>query len=94
MRTIEREETCIEFLLPLFLFAFLNEPVTLSDKTLCFSKILSSQLTLNTNQTFYQWLILLKHLVVTLRNRTGDDQRCTGIINQHRVNLIDDGVVM
>ena len=94
MRTIERQESCIEFLLPLFLVAFLNESVTLSDKTLCLSKILSSQLTLNTYQTLYQWLILLKHLVVTLGNRTRDDQRCTGIINQHRVNLIDDGVVM
>ena len=37
---------------------------------------------------------LLKHLVPLRLHRTGDDQRCTGIIDQHGVHLVDDGVVV
>ncbi len=39
-------------------------------------------------------LIFVKHLVFTLRHRTTDDQRRTGIIYQNGIHLIDNGVVM
>ena len=39
-------------------------------------------------------LVLIEHLILALGDRTGDDQRCTGIIDQDGVDLIDDGVVM
>ena len=37
---------------------------------------------------------MLKHLVVALRHRTGNDEWCTGIVDKHRVNLVDNGKVV
>ena len=45
-------------------------------------------------KTLYQRLELLEHLVVTLGHRTADDKRRAGIVDQHRVYLIDDGIVV
>ena len=42
----------------------------------------------------HEWLILLEHLVVALGYRTGDDERSTGIVDKHGVNLIDNGIVV
>ena len=60
----------------------------------CICKVLSSQLALNTYKAFYERLIFFKHLVVALRYRTRYNKRCTGIINQYRVHLVDDSIVM
>ena len=38
--------------------------------------------------------VLLVELVVALGDRTGDDQRRAGVVDEHRVDLVDDGVVM
>ena len=64
------------------------------NQTLSISKILSSQFTLCFNQTFYQRTEHFEQLFVTFRNRTRNNQRCTCIINQYRVHLIDDGIIM
>ena len=37
---------------------------------------------------------MLEQLVVAFRYRTGDNQRSTGVVNQYRVDLIDDGIVV
>ena len=39
-------------------------------------------------------LVFIKHLILALGYRTGDNQRRTGIVNQYRVDLIHDCVVM
>ena len=66
---IEREETffCLSF----------------SNQFLRFGKILSSEFSLNIHEAFYQRLILLIHLIVTLRHRTRNNQRRTSVINKH-----------
>ena len=84
---IQREETTLS----LFLVIVSH---TLRDSLLSLSQILSSQSTLYTHETLHQRLILLIHLIITLRHRTRDNQRSTSIINQHRVHLIDDSIVM
>ena len=38
--------------------------------------------------------VLLVELVVALGDGTGDDQRRAGVVDEHRVDLVDDGVVM
>ena len=38
--------------------------------------------------------ILVEELLLTLGHGAGDDQRRTGIVDQHGVDLVDDGVVM
>ena len=52
------------------------------------------QLALCGNNLLHIGLEVVEHLVVTLRHRTGDDERRTGIVDKHRVNLIDYGIVM
>ena len=37
---------------------------------------------------------LFEQLLFAARDRTGNNQRCTGIVDQHGVDLIDDGVVV
>ena len=67
---------------------------SLGNFLLCLCEILGGKLALYANEFLHQRLVLLKHLVVAFGYRTGDDQRCTGIVNQHGVNLVDDSVVM
>ena len=64
------------------------------NKFLGICQILGSQLTLHIYQTLNKWLVLLELLVVTLGNRTANDKRCTGIIDKHRVDLIDNSIVV
>ncbi len=87
MRTVQCQETFIRQFLIILLLAFTDFLFSLGQE-------LCGQLLLRTNQFLNQWLILLKHLVVTLGNGTTNNQRRTGIINQHGVHLIDDGVVV
>jgi len=81
--TEQGKETCFHILL-----------VFRSNQSLGFCQILGSQLALNFHETFYQRTKLFEQLVFTLRHRTRDNQRSTGIVNQYGVNFIDDGVIM
>ena len=36
----------------------------------------------------------LEHLIIAFGRRARDNQRCAGIIDQHRVHLVHDGVVV
>ena len=94
MRTVEREETLIELLLTFFFVTGLHQFVTCCDQRLGISKILCGQLFLYTHEALYQRLVFLEHLVVALWYRTRNNERGTGIVDQHGVDLVDDGVVM
>ena len=74
-----------------FLFLLL---IARADELLSLSQIFRGQLVLNGNEAFNKRLVLLKELVFALFNWTRDDQRRTSIVNQHRVDLIDDGIVV
>lgn len=67
---------------------------TLADELLCLSKILCGELALNVYEALYKRLILLEHLVVALGDRSRDDKRSTCVVDKHRVDLIDNGVVV
>ena len=94
MRAIEREETSVELLLTFFLVTSLYQLVTFRDERLGICQILCGQLALHADELLHQWLVFLEHLVIAFGDRTRDNQRCTGIIDQHGVYLVDDGVVM
>ena len=64
------------------------------DELLGFREVVGSQLALHFIQALDEGLIFFKHLVVALGHRTGDDERRTCIVNQHRVYLIDNSVVV
>ena len=57
-------------------------------------KVLRGQFLLRFHQTFHLRAELLEELVVAFGNRAGDNQRGTGIVNQYRVHLIDDCVIV
>ncbi len=65
-----------------------------SEQTLGFGQVVGGQFSLNFIQSFNQRLIFFKHLVVSLGHGTRNNQRCTGIVNENGVNLIDNGVVV
>ena len=94
MGTVEREETFLEQLLRLFLLSCLGQSLALTNLLLGLSQILGSQLALYSHKFLDQGLILLKHLVVALGYGTTNNKRCTGIVNQYGVHLIDDGIIM
>ena len=64
------------------------------DEAFGFGEELGSQLALCFDQTFHHRAELLEELLLSLGHGTGDNQRRTGIVDQHRVDLIDDGIVM
>ena len=49
---------------------------------------------LSAYQQLHTMLILVVHLILSFRHRTTDNQRCTCIVNQYRVHLVHDSVVM
>ena len=57
-------------------------------------KVLRGQLALYVYKAFYQRLVFFEHLVVALGDRTCDDKWRTGIVDKHRVDLVDNGVVV
>ncbi len=65
-----------------------------ADFLACLGKEFGSLLALNFIETLNEGLELLEHLVVALGDRARDDKWGTGIVNQYRVDLIDDGVVV
>ena len=71
----------------LFELAFADLIFRLKQKTL-------GKFSLSVNKFLYIRLEFVEHLVVSLGNGTGDNERRTGIIDKHRVNLIDNSVVM
>ncbi len=82
--------TAVKLQESLFDFIFLTGGYHL----LGFRQILRGQLALDSHQLLHQRLILFEKLVVALRYRTRNNQRRTGIIYQHRVHLVYDGVVV
>ena len=83
VRTIERKEA-------LFAVFFL----VAGDETLGFREILGGQFALHLVKTIYEGLEFLIHLVVALLYRAGNDKRGTGVVDQHGVDLVDDGIIM
>jgi hypothetical protein len=71
-----------------FLFVFIT------NQLFRFSEIVGGQLALYAYKFFYKGLILFIELVVAFRHRTRYDKWCTGIIDEHGVNLVDNGVVV
>jgi len=65
-----------------------------SYQTLGICQILSSQFTLCFYQSFHQRAKHFEQLLVTFGHRTGNNQRRTCIVNQDRVDLIDNGIIM
>ena len=59
-----------------------------------FIEYLHHQLTLHPYQTVNTRLIFVEHLIVPFRYRTGNNQRRTGIVDQHRVNLIHNRIIV
>ena len=55
---------------------------------------LGDQSTLFIEEVFYGSPVLFEHLVVAFGYGAGDDQRGTGVIDQHRVHFVDNGVVV
>ncbi len=60
----------------------------------CLGKHLHKHLLLCFHQAHNLTLQLSEQLVIAFWHRTGDDKRCTCIIDQHRVHLIDNGIVV
>ena len=87
MGTIEGEESLLKQFLVVFLLALRYLLLGLGQELCC-------QLALNTEEFLHQWLVFLKHLIFALGYRTADNQRGTGIVDQHGVDLVDDGIVM
>ena len=83
VRAVQRKESFFLHLLALFLVAFVNKLLSSRNLLLRISQVLCGQLALNAHKALYQRLVFLEHLVVALRHRTRDDQRRTGIVNQH-----------
>ena len=83
MTAEQLQESLVHFVL----FAGRNERFSLRKQLRCV-------LALHTYQLFNQRLVELIHLIVAFRHRSGNNQRRTRVINQDRVDLIDDGIIM
>ena len=86
-RTVEREEAFVGELLVVVLLAFGN-------LLLGVGQVLCGQLALHVDQSLYEGLILLEHLVVALGHGSADDERGAGVVDEHGVDLVDDGIVV
>ena len=76
-------------------FAFLITGIALCDLFAGIGQVLRGQATLGFEEFFHvgaQGLVLL--IFGALRYRTGDDQRRTGVVDEHRVDLVDHGEVV
>ena len=60
----------------------------------CLGKIFCCKFLLCLNKTLNQWTVLLEHLVGAAWHGTRDDEWCTCIVNEHRVDLVDNRVVV
>ena len=87
VRAEQRKETFGHHLLVVLLAALVDLLARLG-------QIVGGQTALHTHQLLHQRLELLEHLVVATLHRTGDDERRTGIVDEHRVDLVDNGVVV
>ena len=59
-----------------------------------FGQQFGGHIALDVYQTFHLRTQFFEQLIFALGHRTGNNQRCTGIVNQHGVNLVDNGVVV
>ena len=87
VRTVERKEALVGQLLVVLLLA-------LGYLLLCVGQILCGEFALHVNQLLHERLVFLKHLVVALGYRTGDDERRTRVVDKYGVHLVDYGVVV
>ena len=65
-----------------------------SDETLGIGQELGSQPSLGFHQTYHQRAEHFEKLFLTAGHGTGNDERSTGIVNQHRVHLIDNCIIV
>ena len=86
-KRLVRTEKLEETLLTLFLIIRIHEFLRLSEE-------LRSQLLLNSYEFFHKGLVLLKQLYVTLGHRSRNDERRTGIVDKHRVSLVDNSEIV
>ena len=68
--------------------------VPLGDQFPCLGKVLLNQRSLCLVQLFHNWPEFVKLLVFPPWNRARDDQWRSCIVNQNRVNLVHDGIMM
>ena len=68
--------------------------VALGYEFLGLCELFGHELLLGIVQPLHVWLELHELLVVSTGHRSGYNQRCTGIVDQHGVHLIDYGVMM
>ena len=87
MTSVKCKETVRGFLLVILLLSFSNQ-------TLGLCQVLGCQLALYSYQAFHKRLILFKLLILATRHGARYNKRCTGIVNQHGVHLIDNGVIV
>ena len=87
MAAIQSKETLCQHILVTRLLTFGNQILRLGQE-------LGSQLALYVDKSLYERLVLLELLVFALRHGTRNNQGSTGIVDQHGVHLIDDGIVM
>ena len=80
MRAVEQDAT-------LLVLAFGDQLLRVGDQ-------LGHQIALQVEQILDGSPVLLEHLVVAFGDGTGNNQRSPGVVDQHRVDLVDDRVVM
>ena len=68
--------------------------VTCRNKLLRFIQSVGNQSSLVVVQLLDIRFVLHELLVITFRYRAGNDQRSTGVVDKHGIDLIDDGIVM
>ena len=57
-------------------------------------EIIVGELFLSLHQFLHDRAVFLEHLYISLRHWSGNDERCPSIVDEHRVNLIDNGIVV
>ena len=93
MRAVEGKESLLEELCSL-LRVGAHHLLSLTDLAASLGEELCSLLALYLIEFLDERLVFLIHLVVALGHWSRDDQRCAGIVDEHRVDLVDDGVVV
>ena len=68
--------------------------LALGDELLGLGQILRGQLALHADELLHEGLVLLELLVVALGHGAADDEGRAGVVDEHGVHLIDDGVVV
>ena len=64
------------------------------DFLLGFEQKLLGEFALGVDHLLHIGLELVEHLIIPFRNRTGDDERRTCVVDKHGVDLIDNGIIV